>query len=147
MNTQIEEQNVLNFALDPKGHVLLQDNQSTNGQLTSQPINNENQLQVFESAEFGELEIIMIDGKPYFPATRCAEILGYREPQKATRVHCTRVSKLDTRVQTGIKSDGTPAIQIVRKSYITDLHGKESVLKKIKASRRNGSSDSQPFVM
>ena len=47
-----------------------------------------NQLQVFENENFGELEILMIEDKPHFPATDCATILGYSNPQKAVRDHC-----------------------------------------------------------
>ena len=37
----------------------------------------QNQIQVFEHSEFGKLEMLTIDGKPFFPATECAKILGY----------------------------------------------------------------------
>ncbi|MDR0883420.1 MAG: phage antirepressor KilAC domain-containing protein [Oscillospiraceae bacterium] len=46
------------------------------------------QLQVFSNTEFGELGVIEIGGKPYFPATRCAEILGYEKPHDAVIRHC-----------------------------------------------------------
>jgi len=47
-----------------------------------------NDLKVFNSTEFGELGVMLIDGKEYFPATQCAKILGYSNPQKAIRDHC-----------------------------------------------------------
>ena len=47
-----------------------------------------NELQTFTNSEFGELGIIEINGKPYFPATRCAEILGYAKPHNAISTHC-----------------------------------------------------------
>ena len=46
------------------------------------------QIQVFNNTEFGELEIIEISGKPHFPATKCAEILGYINPRDAIAKHC-----------------------------------------------------------
>jgi len=49
---------------------------------------NNNQIQQFHNREFGTLEILMIDGNPYFPASECAVLLGYRNPQKAVRDHC-----------------------------------------------------------
>jgi prophage antirepressor-like protein len=70
-----------------------------------------NQMQVFNNSEFGELGIVEIDGKPYFPARRCAEILGYRNPQEAIRNHCKGVSETLTMVQTGVKRDGCPALR------------------------------------
>ncbi|MCL2841953.1 MAG: phage antirepressor KilAC domain-containing protein [Oscillospiraceae bacterium] len=47
-----------------------------------------NQTQIFESAEFGLLEILMIDGKPYFPAKECATMLGYSRARNAIDRHC-----------------------------------------------------------
>lgn len=48
----------------------------------------ENQLLVFENHQFGSLEIIIIEGKPFFPATDSARILGYKNPHKAVNDHC-----------------------------------------------------------
>ena len=50
----------------------------------------QNQIQQFHSAEFGSLEILMINSKPYFPAIECASLLGYTNPQKAIRDHCNQ---------------------------------------------------------
>lgn len=47
-----------------------------------------NELKVFQNSEFGELGVMMIDGKEYFPATQCAKILGYADPFKAVKQHC-----------------------------------------------------------
>jgi prophage antirepressor-like protein len=46
------------------------------------------ELRVFSHNDFGELETILIDGKPYFPATRCAEMLEYEKPHDAISRHC-----------------------------------------------------------
>jgi len=64
---------------------------------------NNNQLQQFHSEEFGSLEIITIDGKPYFPATECAKILGYKNPQKAIRDHCKGVNESFTPSSGGVQ--------------------------------------------
>ena len=47
-----------------------------------------NQIQKFNNKEFGSLEVLMLDGKLYFPATECATILGYTNPRKAILDHC-----------------------------------------------------------
>ena len=60
-------------------------------------------LKVFKSTEFGELGVMTVDGKEYFPATRCAKILGYKEPEKAIREKCKGVSKMDTPTAGGIQ--------------------------------------------
>ena len=45
-------------------------------------------LAKFSNSEFGELNILEIDGKPYFPSTACARILGYSHPENAIQQHC-----------------------------------------------------------
>jgi len=52
-----------------------------------------NNLQVFNHSEFGELKIFTLNGKEYFPATACAKVLGYTNPQKAIRDHCKGVNE------------------------------------------------------
>ena len=49
-----------------------------------------NDLKVFSSTEFGELGVMLINGKEYFPATQCAKILGYSNPRKAVIDHCKK---------------------------------------------------------
>lgn len=51
-------------------------------------VKSKSNVQVFENSEFGKLEVIEIDGKPYFPATECAKVLGYSNPGKAILDHC-----------------------------------------------------------
>ncbi len=54
-----------------------------------------NELKVFSSTEFGELGVMLISGKEYFPATQCAELLGYKNPKDAILRHCKGVVKRD----------------------------------------------------
>jgi len=51
-------------------------------------MNNTNEMQIFENAEFGRIEMLMIDDKPYFPAVDCADKLGYKRPHDAISRHC-----------------------------------------------------------
>lgn len=52
-----------------------------------------NDLQVFQNSEFGELAVLEIKGKPYFPATACARMLGYKRPADAISAHCKGSAK------------------------------------------------------
>ena len=52
-----------------------------------------NELKVFESGEFGELNVMEIDGRMYFPATACAKKLGYQDAINAIKQHCKGVVK------------------------------------------------------
>ena len=53
-------------------------------------------LQVFRSSEFGELGILVVGGKEFFPATDCAKKLGYANPHEAVRTHCKGVREILT---------------------------------------------------
>lgn len=44
-------------------------------------------LKVFQNSQFGDLEILTIDNKEYFPAIKVAEILGYTNPRDAISRH------------------------------------------------------------
>lgn len=35
---------------------------------------------IFRNSEFGDLQVMYVDDKAYFPATECAKILGYVRP-------------------------------------------------------------------
>lgn len=80
-----------------------------------------NQIQQFHSDEFGNLEILMIGDKPYFPATECAKILGYKNPRDAILKHCKTdgVVKHDG-VSVTVNQHGTSTNQNVDKNYISE---------------------------
>jgi len=52
-----------------------------------------NRLQVFRNSEFGSLGVLIIDGKEMFPATDCARLLGYANPNDAISRHAKGVVK------------------------------------------------------
>lgn len=49
-----------------------------------------NQLQVFNHPQFGEVEILIIEGREHFPATDMAEKLGYSNTSDAINRHCKK---------------------------------------------------------
>ena len=55
-----------------------------------------NELKVFQNSEFGELGVLTIDGKEFFPATPCAKILGHENPARAIRKYCKGVTEMVT---------------------------------------------------
>lgn len=79
-----------------------------------------NDLQIFNNNEFGEIQILEEKGKFEFEATGTARILGYVNPYDAISRHCKHLVKHEVGVQTGYKKDGTPAIQNVKKNFISE---------------------------
>lgn len=48
------------------------------------------ELKVFNHKQFGELEVLIIDDKEYFPANDIARKLGYLNPSDAVNRHCRK---------------------------------------------------------
>ena len=81
-----------------------------------------NAIQIFNSPEFGQIRTIEVESKVWFCATDVASALGYTNPRKAIIDHCKSpgVTIRDVGVQTGMKADGTPAIQNVQIKFINE---------------------------
>ena len=47
-----------------------------------------NDIQIFNSPEFGEIRTVVIDGQPWFVGSDIAKALGYAKPQNAVTTHC-----------------------------------------------------------
>ena len=45
-----------------------------------------NEIQIFNSEMFGDVRVIMIDGKPYFCGSDVAKALGYKRPDRKSVV-------------------------------------------------------------
>jgi len=79
-----------------------------------------NELQIFKSPEFGQVRIIVEDDKILFCASDVANALGYARPADAVSKFCPHTVKRRIGVETGIKADGTPAIQNVQMNFIPE---------------------------
>ncbi|MFR2875731.1 MAG: ORF6C domain-containing protein [Mediterraneibacter faecis] len=59
-----------------------------------------NELQIFNSEEFGDIRTVTIDSEPWFVGKDVATALGYSNPQKAVRDHVSEedrgVNEMDT---------------------------------------------------
>lgn len=62
-----------------------------------------NELQIFNSTEFGQVRTVEINEKPYFVANDVARALGYVETAKAIRTHCKGVSEMDIPSKGGVQ--------------------------------------------
>lgn len=80
-----------------------------------------NGLQVFQNEQFGSVRTIDEDGKILFCGKDVASALGYQDPHKAIQRHCKGWgTKRPVGVETGTKSDGTPAIKNIEMLFITE---------------------------
>ena len=79
-------------------------------------------LKRFENAEFGQLSVIVKDGKEYMDGIHVATMLGYLNPRDAIARHCTEAGVVfhDTGVVTGKKADGSDSIQYFKRKYINE---------------------------
>lgn len=65
----------------------------------SSTINNANEVQVFNNANFGQVRSMMIDGEPWFVGKDVAEALGYAKPENAISIHIDDEDKTSTLIQ------------------------------------------------
>jgi prophage antirepressor-like protein len=63
----------------------------------------ENNLQIFNSPEFGQIRTVELNGKIYFVGKDVAEALGYVRPRKAIQDHCKGVLKQDILTNGGLQ--------------------------------------------
>lgn len=63
-----------------------------------------NNLQIFNSEQFGRMRVIMADDKPMFLANDVARSLGYANPRDAINKHCKGVAKRDTPTTSGVQT-------------------------------------------
>lgn len=82
-----------------------------------------NELKIFEHSDFGEVRIITKDGEPMFCLADVCKALGIgNASQLKTRLKTPGVVTNEVGVQTGIKADGTPAMQNVTMTFINEAN-------------------------
>lgn len=64
-----------------------------------------NELQIFNSPEFGDIRTVEIDGKPYFVGNDVAKALGYAKPNNAVSTHCRYTLKRGIATKQGNMSE------------------------------------------
>ncbi len=62
-----------------------------------------NELQIFNSNEFGQVRTTTINNQPYFMASDVAKALGYSKPHNAVSQHCRSALKQGTATKQGNK--------------------------------------------
>lgn len=77
-------------------------------------------IRLFSSDLFGSLRVTEIDGKELFAAVDVANALGYAKPRNAIKAHCPHALKRGVGVNTGMKADGSDAIQTVEMQFVPE---------------------------
>ena len=81
----------------------------------------QNDLMVFQNQEFGEIRSVMIDGDPWFMLADVCRVLDINNSRQAkTRLNEAYVITNDIGVETGMKRDGTPSVQIVKADFVDE---------------------------
>lgn len=66
----------------------------------------ENNIQIFENSEFGNVRVVERDGEPWFVAKDIAERLGYANPSKAIQDHVDEEDKLNNETLSSLGQRG-----------------------------------------
>lgn len=77
-----------------------------------------NEIQIFNSPEFGEIRTVIIDGDPWFVGRDIANALGYVKPQNAIR---NNVDKEDARIESTLTNGGAQNTLVVNESGLYSL--------------------------
>lgn len=93
------------------------------------------ELQIFNNEEFGEIRTITKDNEPMFClADVCKALEISNVSQLKTRLKEDGVITNEVGVQTGVKADGTPAIQKVRMNFINESNLYKTIFQSRKES-------------
>lgn len=93
------------------------------------------ELQIFSNSEFGEIRTITKDNEPMFClADVCKALEISNVSQLKTRLKEDGVITNEVGVQTGVKADGTPAIQKVRMNFINESNLYKTIFQSRKES-------------
>lgn len=94
-----------------------------------------NDLQIFNNEEFGEVRTAVINDEPMFClADVCKALEISNVSQLKTRLKEDGVITNEVGVQTGVKADGTPAIQKVRMNFINESNLYKTIFQSRKES-------------
>lgn len=102
-----------------------------------------NQLQIFESQDFGQVRVILRDGQPWFVGKDVAERLGYQKARNAITRHVDEEDKQDAPFQGDL--GGTQNMTIINESGLYSLI-LSSKLPQAKAFKRWVTSEVLPAI-
>ena len=94
-----------------------------------------NEVEIFNNPEFGEIRTVTVNNEPMFCLADVCKALEIRNVSDCrNRLNEAGVVSNEVGVQTGVKADGTPAIQKVKMNFINE----SNLYKTIFQSRKEG---------
>ena len=86
------------------------------------------ELRKFAWNMFGDIEVLMIGARAYFPAVQCAKMLGFKNPRKAVSSICDNTMAFEGReyvhvvgLQTLVEQAGNPDMAELFKTWIHEV--------------------------
>jgi prophage antirepressor-like protein len=79
------------------------------------------ELTIFKNEQFGEVRTLMLNGEPYFCLADVCKILELENiSQVKSRLNNPGIISNEVGVQTGVKKDGSPAMQYVKANFVNE---------------------------
>lgn len=115
-----------------------------NNLLTTNDDGMRNEFQIFSNDQLGSVRVqIDNQGNPWFCLSDVCDILGIQNTHRVTdRLFDPYVTSITVGVQTGLKADGTPAIQYVSMTFIDE----GNLYKVIMGSRKPEAQEFQRWI-
>lgn len=94
-----------------------------------------NAMKIFNSPEFGDIRTEIINGEPWFCLSDVCKALELEQVSRVkARLNSAGVTTSKVGVQTGLKADGTPSIQIVSMSFVNEANLYKTIFQSRKES-------------
>lgn len=94
-----------------------------------------NAMKIFNNPEFGDIRTEVIDGEPWFCLSDVCKALELEQVSRVkARLNSAGVTTSKVGVQTGLKADGTPSIQIVSMSFVNEANLYKTIFQSRKES-------------
>lgn len=94
-----------------------------------------NAMKIFNNPEFGDIRTEVINGEPWFCLSDVCKALELEQVSRVkARLNSAGVTTSKVGVQTGLKADGTPSIQIVSMSFVNEANLYKTIFQSRKES-------------
>ena len=105
------------------------------GEIKEEETMESNAMKIFHNSEFGDIRTEVINGEPWFCLSDVCKALELEQVSRVkARLNSAGVTTSKVGVQTGLKADGTPSIQIVSMSFVNEANLYKTIFQSRKES-------------